>query len=180
MQNSCPQGPVSLDRSVDPGHLCTWGRNPWIRGVSSEMMRPNRDLCGHQDTPLQAPLFERAAKGRHASSEPRYGAARRINGSAARARMPTMRWQATLECPRTRTWRPPHSSLRRALVLSTPDRIRNRTVSGSTWPIARRARASRSRSSLRSLSRRGLTSRSEHGQDVRSSGRSPWHHRPRP
>ncbi len=32
-----------------------------------------------------------------------------------------MRWQATLECPRTRTWRPPHSSLRRALVLSTPD-----------------------------------------------------------
>ncbi len=33
----------------------------------------------------------------------RYGTARRINGSAARARMPTMRWQATLECPQMRT-----------------------------------------------------------------------------
>ena len=43
-----------------------------------------------------------------------------------------MRWQATLESPRTRTWRPPNSSLRRALVLSTPERIRKHTLSGST------------------------------------------------
>ncbi len=48
------------------------------------------DLCGHRDTPLRVPLFERAVKGRHALSEPRYGTARRINGSAVRARMPNI------------------------------------------------------------------------------------------
>ncbi len=52
------------------------------------------------------------------------GTARRISWSTVSASTPNMRWLNTFKCPRTRTWRVPNSSLRRALVRSTPERIR--------------------------------------------------------
>ena len=44
----------------------------------------------------------------------------RISRSTVRASIPKKRRQATLACPRTRTWRPPYESLRAELTLSTP------------------------------------------------------------
>ena len=43
---------------------------------------------------------------------------RRRSWSAVSASTPNMQWHITLEAPRTRTWRPPNSSLRRPLTRS--------------------------------------------------------------
>ncbi len=49
---------------------------------------------------------------------------RRSNCSTVSANRPNIRWHSTLAGPRTRTWRPPKSSLRRLLTRSTVERSR--------------------------------------------------------
>ena len=44
---------------------------------------------------------------------------RRMSWSAVSASTPNMQWHITFAGPRTRTWRPPNSSLRRPLTRST-------------------------------------------------------------
>ncbi len=81
--------------------------------------------AGHA-SPLAGPAAAfRSGSGRpEGRGERQEGAARRISWSTVSARTPNIRWQRTFACPRTRTWRAPNSSLRRALLRSTPERIR--------------------------------------------------------
>ena len=56
---------------------------------------------------------------------------RRTSWSAVSASTPNMQWHITFEAPRTRTWRPPNSSLSRPLTRSPAVRSLYRTCSGS-------------------------------------------------
>ena len=67
---------------------------------------------------------------------------KRMSWSTVSASMPNIQWHITFGAPRTRTWRPPNSSLSRPLTRSPAVRSLYRTCSGSWNPMRSRRRDS--------------------------------------
>ena len=107
--NSPGERPLALDRRLD---ACS-GRMAARREVEVELFRRVCRPSAGTGVGADARRAPRDVAGGALTRSPGVRAGRRVSAST-----PNMQWHITFAAPRTRTWRPPNSSLRRPLTRS--------------------------------------------------------------